>query len=63
MAKYIFAIDETGSFMINNDHWSFVCGIHVDADESALSQAYRKTYEDLGFPAPTPTDTRDLLNL
>lgn len=59
--KYIFAIDETGTFAMHNDDRSFACGVFVDGNEYALKQAYQKMYEEMAFPAPTPTTTEGLL--
>lgn len=59
--KYIYAIDETGRFAIHNDTKSFTCGVLINGNEFALKQAYQKVYEELGFPAPTPTTIDGLL--
>lgn len=59
--KYIFAIDETGTFAMHKDAWSFACGVFVNGNEYALKQAYQKMYEEMSFPAPTPTTTEGLL--
>ena len=59
--KYIYAIDETCRFAINNDTKSFTCGVLINGNEFALKQAYQKVYEELGFPAPTPTTIDGLL--
>lgn len=61
MARYFFALDETGSFMVNGDQRSFVCGVHVTTNESTLKSAYQKTYTDFGFPQPVPSRTDELL--
>ena len=61
--KYIFAIDETGSFLIHGKEKSFTCGVQINNNIEELKTAYMKLYEALGFPAPTPTDRDGLLKL
>lgn len=59
--KYIFAIDETGSFLVRTDKRSFVCGVQIAGNELDLKKGYQKTYIDFHFPAPVPTRTDELL--
>lgn len=59
--KYILGIDETGSFRIQGDTQSFVCGVMVSGNELELKTSYQRLYEDFGFPAPTPTKCTELL--
>ena len=61
--KYIFAIDETGSFLIHGNDKSFACGVQIKDNIEELKAAYMNLYEALGFPAPTPTDRDGLLKL
>ncbi len=61
MAKYILAIDETGTFAINSKEYSFVCGVVVQEREEVMRKAYQKLYKEFGFPEPVPNSTDELL--
>lgn len=58
--KYIFAIDETGSFHLNCNN-SFSCGVVITDNELSLKQTYQKLYKEMGFPNPIPNDTHSIL--
>lgn len=67
--KYILAIDETGSFLMDYSkdkvkkyNESFVCGAVTTIEESVLKEAYRRTYSDFDFSGPAPYDVKKLLN-
>ncbi len=61
MAKYILAIDETGTFAIGSKQRSFVCGVVVQEREDIIRKAYQKLYKEFGFPEPVPNSINELL--
>jgi hypothetical protein len=61
MAKYTFAIDETGSFTMAEEDPSFVCGVLISKDELTIKQKYQQAYKDFGLPEPIPNDTKSLI--
>jgi hypothetical protein len=62
MAIYHFAIDETGSFGLDKEDKSFVCGILISKDEKILRERYKDAFKKCGFGDTAANDTAGLLD-
>lgn len=60
MAKYRFAIDETGSFTMAENDKSFVCGVLISQNELTIKQKYQQAYKEFELGA-APNDTKSII--
>jgi hypothetical protein len=59
--KYIFAIDETGRFIMSEKDKSFVCGVLISKDELSIKQKYQQTFIECDYGETAPNDLQHLI--